>query len=182
LSFVRAYKVLVDGRSAFSGWHWPQPEGDEPGEWVHASASEPLGLCVNGVHACTIEQLAQWLGEEVWTIELGGAILETDAALVAERGRLLHPLRGWDEIARKAFAADCVVRATPRAAAFDNGAQLLAFVEDLAAAGRAGPAGYWAAVIAGERVAGRRRGPKYDAEFANERAAQAQWLAAALGD
>ena len=181
MSLVRAYKVLVEGRSAFSGWRWPQPDGTQPGEWVRASASTPLGLCVNGVHACTIEQLAQWLGQELWTIELGGEILETEAALVAERGRLLHRVRGWDEAARKAFGADCAARAAPRAAELRDGAALLAVVEQLAGAGRAGEAGYWSAVIAGERVAGRRSGPEYDAECERERATQARWLASALG-
>jgi hypothetical protein len=39
---------------------------------------------------------------------------------------------------------------------------------------------YWGAVLAGERAAGRRAGPRYDAEFARERAAQAQWLRSEL--
>ena len=96
---VRAYKVLIDGRSGFTGWRWPLPTGDEPGEWV--SATGPLELCVNGVHACTVEQLAQWIGEELWTIELGGEILEAEAALVAARGRLLGRVAAWDQAARE---------------------------------------------------------------------------------
>lgn len=143
---------------------------------MHASESEPLGLCVNGVHACTLAQLPQWLGDELWEIELGGEILDTDAALVAERGRLLAPVAGWALDARKAFAADCAERAQPRAGGFDGGAELLAIVERSVDGGRAGPAGYWSAVIAGESVAGRREGPEYDAEFARERTAQAEWL------
>jgi hypothetical protein len=58
---------------------------------------------------------------------------------------------------------------------------LLAAVDQLAAAGRAGPAGYWAAVLAGERASATRTGPAYDAAFAEERATQARWLEAELG-
>ena len=178
---MRAFKVLIDGRSGYTGWRWPLPDGETPGEWVHATASEPLELCVNGVHACTVGQLAQWLGEELWRIELGGEILETDAALVAARGRLLGQVPGWDQTARKAFAADCAGRARQLVAGWAAGEPLLASVERFAAGGRVGPASYWTALIAGERAAGRRDGPEYDAAFARERAAQAQWLQAELG-
>ena len=178
---MRAFKVLIDGRSPFTGRRWPLPQGEEPGQWVHASASGPLAVCVNGVHACTIGQLAQWIGEELWTIELAGEILETDEALVAARGRLLGPVAGWDQAARKAFAADCAARARQLAAGWDAGESLLAAMQLFADGGRAAPAGYWAAVIAGERVAGRRNGPEYDAEFVRERTSQAQWLQAELG-
>ena len=58
---------------------------------------------------------------------------------------------------------------------------LLEAINRFATAGRAGPAGYWAAVLAGERVAGRRSGPDYDTAFARERAAQAAWLESELG-
>jgi hypothetical protein len=80
---VRAYKVLIDGRSGFTGWRWPLPDGDGPGEWVLASGTPEL--CVSGIHACTVDQLPQWLGEELWTIELAGEIVHSDAALVASK-------------------------------------------------------------------------------------------------
>ena len=111
---MRAYKVLTDGRSRFTGWRWPLPSGDEPGEWV--SATGPLELSVNGVHACTVEQLAQWIGKELWTIELEGEIVEAEAALVAARGRLLERVPAWDEAARKKFGHACAQRARESAA------------------------------------------------------------------
>ena len=94
---MRAYKVLIDGRSGFTGYRWPLPTAGAPGDWV--TATGPLELCGNGVHACTVGQLAQWIGEELWTIELGGEILEAEAALVAARGRLLGPVAAWDQAA-----------------------------------------------------------------------------------
>jgi len=178
---VRAYKVLNNGRSGFTGYRWPLPTGDAPGEWV--TATGPLELCGNGVHACTVGQLAQWIGEELWTIELGGPILEAEAALVAARGRLLGRVAAWDQAAREAFAQACAERTheSDDAAHATASAPLVEAINRFAAAGRAGPAGYWAAVLAGERVAGWRSGPDYDTAFARERAAQAAWLESELG-
>jgi hypothetical protein len=172
---TRAYKVLGDGRSRFTGWEWPLPQGDAPGAWVHASPG-PVALCANGIHACTVEQLPQWLGDELWIIELDGELLRTEAALVASRGRLVAPVGEWDAGRRRAFAQDCAQRARQGG----DGGPVLAVIERMAAAGAAAPAGYWAAVLAGERVAARRDGPDYDAAFAGERARQAEWLAAEL--
>jgi hypothetical protein len=176
---VRAYKVLIDGRSGFTGWRWPLPADDGPGEWVVASGTPEL--CVRGIHACTVDQLPQWLGEELWTIELAGEIVHSDAALVASKGRLLARVEAWSAKARTAFGEDCARRARENAIDGPASTPLLAAVDQLAATGRAGPAGYWAAVLAGERTSGTRTGSAYDAAFAEERAAQARWLEAELG-
>jgi hypothetical protein len=176
---VRAYKVLIDGRSGFTGWRWPLPDDGVPGEWVLASGAPEL--CVSGIHACTVHQLPQWLGEQLWTIELAGEIVQTDAALVAAKGRLLARVEAWSATARTAFGEDCARRARENAIDGPASTPLLTAVNQLAAAGRAGPAGYWAAVLAGERASTTRTGPAYDAAFAQERAAQARWLEAELG-
>jgi hypothetical protein len=115
------------------------------------------------------------------TIELGGEILEAEASLVAARGRLLGPVAAWDQAAREAFGQACSRRANEPVEGAPASAPLLEAINRFAAAGRAGPAGYWAAVLAGERVAGTRSGPEYDAAFGRERAAQAAWLESALG-
>lgn len=174
-----AYKVLIGGRSVFSGTAWPLPSGDEPGEWV--SASGPLEPYVNGVHACNAAQLPQWLGDQLFRIELDGELMRTEAALVATRGRLIAPVREWDEVRRTGFARACAERARGLdrpTAAID---QLMETIERLVVLGLAGPAGYWTAVLAGESRTGRRAGAEYDRAFAQERAAQARWLASRLG-
>lgn len=176
---MRAYKVLGDGRSRFTGWPWPLPDGDQPGEWV--AADGPPALCRSGVHACTVDQLPQWLGDELWVIELGGEILRTESALVAGRGRLLGPVVAWDEGARRAFAAACARRARDLSTAAPSPPVLPKAIERFASLGLAAPAGYWTAVLAGERIAGRRAGDEYDAAFAQERSRQARWLQSALG-
>src|SRR5579859_316080 len=67
---VRAYKVLSGGRSMFTGSAWPLPDGDAPGQWVQADG--PVGLCTNGIHASSVDQLPQWLGDELWEVQLDG--------------------------------------------------------------------------------------------------------------
>jgi hypothetical protein len=141
-----------------------------------SAADGPIALGANGVHACTVGQLPQWLGDELWRIELDGEVLEADAAVVASRGRLLGPVAAWDAEAQRAFAVDC----RDRARELTSGGPVLAVIERFALDGRAAAAGYWAAVLAGERLAGCRAGAAYDAAFERERVQQARWLAAAL--
>jgi hypothetical protein len=174
-----AYKVLADGRSAFSGTTWPLPAGGRPGGWVSASGSvQPY---VSGVHACSVSQLPQWLGDQLYRIELDGEVMRTEAALVALRGRLLAPVRNWDESARMRFSAACAERARRHDRSGGSAEQLMDTIEHLAGRGLAGPVGYWTATLAGESVTGRRNGTDYDAAFAEERSAQARWLASELG-
>jgi hypothetical protein len=171
---MHAYKVLRDGRSEFTGWRWPLPEADQPGRWVHTAG--PIGLCVNGIHASTVEQLPHWLGSELWEIELGGEILEDEAALVASQGRLLRGVQAWDERMRGRFAEMCLERARELTDGYPAGAGLVTKVEHTLSWAGAAPAGYFTALLAGERESGARAGPEYDSAFLRERARQAQWL------
>lgn len=171
---MHAYKVLKDGRSEFTGWRWPLPGADEPGQWVHAAG--PIALCVNGVHASTPEQLPHWLGTELWEIELGGEILRDEAALVASQARLVRRVDAWDEPMRRRFAEMCHHRARDIADGYPRGAGLVTKVEHTLSWAGAGPAGYFTAMLAGERDSGKRAGPDYDAGFLRERARQAVWL------
>lgn len=172
---VRAYKVLMGGRSGFTGWRWPVPDGDRPGEWVVADG--PLGLCVNGIHSSTVDQLPQWLGDEIWELELDGEVLRSEPALVARRARLIRQVNGWDSEARVAFCRDCAGRARDLAARHPAGAELLSGkIEPFSERGMATAVGYWTALLTGESATGRRSGAGYDRAFARERGAQAVWL------
>jgi hypothetical protein len=176
---MRAYKVLNDGRSEFTGWEWPLPVDGLPGEWVHSAG--PIGLCVNGIHASSAEQLPQWLGAEIWEIELGGKILREDPALVASKARLLRRIDAWDEPTRRRFAEACLERAREIAERYPAGDGLVEKVEHTLSWAGAAPAGYFTAMLAGESDTGRHSGREYDAAFERERAIQAQWLRRELG-
>jgi hypothetical protein len=172
---VRAYKVLHNGRSGFMGWRWPLPEGGRPGEWVVAEG--PLGLCTNGIHSSTVDQLPQWLGDEIWELELDGEVLRTEPALVARRARAIQLVEAWDGQARVAFCQDCAGRAREVAARYPAGAELLSGkIEPFTERGMAAAVGYWTALLTGEGATGCRSGPDYDRAFVQERAAQAGWL------
>ncbi|MGH2872472.1 MAG: hypothetical protein ACRDL5_08420 [Solirubrobacteraceae bacterium] len=171
---VRAYKTLSDGRSPFTGWHWPLPAGGGAGEWVHASG--PLGLCTNGIHAANTKQLPHWLGAELWEIELDGEILNDEAAVIASRARLHRRIDTWDEPMRREYARWCLGRSREIAGGYPPGEGLVAKVEHTIWWGGAGPAGYFTAMLAGESATGRHHGSDYDIAFTAERARQAQWL------
>lgn len=171
-----AYKCLDRARSPFTGWRWEVPANGRPGPWLDVDG--PLGLCHNGVHACRAAQLPPWIGNELWTVELAGEIVEEPLVLIASRARLLEPVLAWDLPARVAFAHDCVARAgghgAPVAPALGE------FMAKMAAQGVVTEAGYWSAVLAGEAAAGQRRGDAYEQAFAAERTTQAERLAAML--
>jgi hypothetical protein len=91
---TRAWKFL-DERSmgVFSGFTWPRSnENGTFGPWVESSEVIP---CYEGVHACSVEQLAWWMSAQLWEIELAGPVFEKGPKLVAQRGRLIRLVAEW---------------------------------------------------------------------------------------
>jgi hypothetical protein len=153
---VRAYKFLRSGAvGPFSGYRWT------PGEWVDATDAT---LCVRGIHACRIGDLPYWVARELWEVELDGAVREEERKLVAERGRLVRQVEGWDGAAGRRFAVACAERT---AEPFRSDA--MANAEN----GEVAVVGFIAARAA--EVAGGVTG------YSAEREAQARWLADELG-
>ena len=110
-----AYKFLNAGAvGLFSRLAWPVPDDAVPGAWVEAEG--PLEVCRNGIHACGPGGLIEWIDSELWRVELGEPVMETEAGLVASRGRLLSRVGEWDDEAARALAGACVLRARDRAA------------------------------------------------------------------
>lgn len=108
---MNAYKFLGAGRvGLFSDFAWPAP-----GVWVETH--QVVIDCLVGVHALRVEQLPDWIDDELWEVELDGAISEQEGMLVAERGRLIRQVEAWDAAAACAFADDCALRAGEVAAA-----------------------------------------------------------------
>ena len=62
------------------------------------------------MHACTGRQLLDWIDDELWTIELGGEIVEGDDMLVAERGRLIARVDSWNARTAGEFSEACAWR------------------------------------------------------------------------
>ena len=104
-----AYKFLADGAVApFTGRRWPLPGGRAPGAWVVAP---PGDLARYGVHACRVEDLAYWLEDELWLVELDDPAAQTPFQVVAARGRLLERITAWNGVSSHEYAAACAWRA-----------------------------------------------------------------------
>lgn len=132
---MRAYKFLDHHhRAVFSGFRWPRPaSAGEAGPWVEAEAVQP---CRSGIHGCRPSDLAFWLNEELWEIELDGDVVEADTKVIAPRGRLRRPVSGWAAGVARELVEVTAFRARDTAVAFcGNGAGLLADLAGCTAAG-----------------------------------------------
>ncbi|HKU43035.1 MAG TPA: hypothetical protein VJR89_32975 [Polyangiales bacterium] len=150
-----ALKFMRSGaRSLFAGQSWPRPSAATPGAWLETGPG-PLVPCKNGLHACRIEDLAFWIADELWQVELDAECISAPDALVARRARLVRRIERWDASqARGQFAERCVARAADgcrRAALPDThrAAQYLEQAEGFARAGNAAVAAYAAALVFG---------------------------------
>jgi hypothetical protein len=165
---MEALKFLRPGRVApFTQIVWP-----EPGEWLESEASPTL--CRSGVHALLPDVLATWIAEELWRVELDGAVELAPGIVVAQRGRLLARFEEWNDETAREFALACakhVHAGAPRRAA-EYAADAAAAAEGAVANSTATTVGYMAAHAA---EAARPGG------FATERRWQSQWLATRLG-
>jgi hypothetical protein len=166
---MRAFKFLRRGQvGPFSYFAWPV------GEWVEADG---VSLCSAGIHGCRVRDLPYWIAAELWEAELEGEVREEPRKVVAQRGRLVCRIEGWDLPAGARFAEACALRTRQRAEADgEAGERLAEYATDAAANASRGEVallGYIAARAA--EVAGG------ESEYAKERAAQAAWLASELG-
>ena len=124
---MKAYKFFRPGRLApFTGYVWPEQT------WVEAVG--PLETCRSGIHACRLYQLAYWLADELWEVELEGEIEPVELQLLARRGRLVRLVAEWDDSARRDFAAECVRRTATYASDELRGHGLAAEADGLARA------------------------------------------------
>lgn len=185
VSPIAAYKFLsADRLSPFACARWPEPGNG----WMVASAD--VGACRRAVHACRVQDLAYWLGETLWRVELAGQIAEAPSKVVAERGRLVDLVDGWPE-ASGAFIEDCRTRLSELAnqAGKQQEYRAVRFLEEYAGEldGDSDPASvsYTTAHAAGvvgwtadEATAATARGEL--SPFDAERRRQSRWLAAQL--
>jgi anti-sigma factor RsiW len=188
---VVAYKFLAADRMApFSHVRWPEPSADG-GDWIFASAA--VGACRRAVHACRAVDLAYWLDQRLWRVELAGEVIESATKIVAERGRLLEPVDGWPEIGRT-FIDDCAGRLAELCDwAKENQdhratRMLRAYVKEMTEDEDTDPASVSYTVahaagivgwLPGEGLAAKTRGER--TPFDAERRRQSRWLAGRLG-
>lgn len=176
--------TACDGRDLFDGVVWPPPTAAGPGPWTRAPAASPLR---GRVRCHRASDLPYAIDDLLWVVEIDGGVREEERLLSAERGRLVTRVIGWDHACATALVRDCEVRAAARVAAMPPGddhhladgylGDLRHYVGEChSPASAAGTAAYIGARIAG--IAAGEGG--YAAGAADERAAQAAWLAARL--
>lgn len=69
------------------------------------------------MHACRVEDLPDWIGAELWRVELDGDVAVDCGKLVADRGRLLERVAAWDAGAAADVAEGRTLRARDSALA-----------------------------------------------------------------
>jgi hypothetical protein len=111
---VFAYAFLAKGAvDPLSGFVWPTQRDGEPGAWVSGDTAPREAL--RGYPA---GDLPYWLDEELWNIELAGALTERRHLLLCERARLLGRIDAWtDAVAWDLVAASAQRIARPAAVA-----------------------------------------------------------------
>lgn len=112
---MEAFKFLDQaGATALTGYRWPLPSGQAPGAWVEAANVRP---CYEGIHACTADDLAYWISDHLWVIELDGQIVPGRHKVAAARGRLVRPVERWRDRVLAELAADVAWRSRELATA-----------------------------------------------------------------
>jgi hypothetical protein len=98
---VIAYKFLASGAvSPFSGFRWPAA-----GTWVEPRSPHEAAW----IHACRPDDLAWWLDEELWRVELEQPVREGRYQVVAPRARLVSRIERWEPRTWRAFTRACAL-------------------------------------------------------------------------
>jgi hypothetical protein len=161
------YKFLARGAiGPFSGFAWPTG-----GDWVEVNGPLDVGRC--GIHVCRAGDLAHWLHEELWEVEIDGEQMVALDCLVARRARLVRHVDGWASGGARRFAEAAIEHAAAQADTDDLHVREL--IDD---AREAAGAGYIAVSAFTAALAVARIGAAADRErgFRRERAWQAGWI------
>ena len=171
---VKAYKFLAAGAKApITGFQWPVPQLEAPGAWVEAAG--PLEPCARGAHVCRANELAFWLHDELWELEIEGERMEGYDCVVVERARLVRRLDDWQHGGAARFARASVEHAAEQLAQAPERDAVQQYLEDATEceeAGEVAAAAFCAAVAVANLAPGGR-----EAAFRRERAWQSTFIA-----
>jgi hypothetical protein len=171
------HKFLASGAlGPISGFAWSMPRGGLAGEWVQARG--PLHECACGIHVCQTDDLAHWLHDELWELEVDGDRIAGVDCVVVQRARLVRRIDAWDASGTRRFVDACVAHAAEQAQ--QPGEAVQALLDD--ARGMAGMDGCVAIAAYTAAIAVSRIGAPEEAASAyrRERAWQSRWIAREL--
>lgn len=167
--------LAAGGRGPFSGVAWPAPTDGAAGAWIEVDGV--LAQCERGLHVCRDVDLAYWIHDELWDVEVEGPAVEGLDCLVVMRARLLRRINAWTQ-GRHRFAQACIEHAAASLRSIDGEAlgELLGDARLMATHGYPALASYTAAVAVGRAGTG-------DAvqSFRAERSWQSRWIAEYVG-
>jgi hypothetical protein len=183
-SVTTAYKFLAPGAiGPISRFAWPQPDGSGAGAWIEVDGQ--LDPCRRGIHVCAPDQLAHWLHEELWRIEIDGVIVDGIDCQVVSRARLLAPVWAWSAGGAQRFAVAVRDRAAHliETRPLEEQAWLEGYVLDASLHVNAGrpesPA--LAGLCASVGIARSAPAEEQEAIYRAERAWQSAWIAEEMG-
>ena len=168
------HKFLATGaRGPLSGFAWPTPSSSAPGAWVEVDG--PLSPCTRGVHACRPFDLAHWIHDELWELEVGGEQTAGLDCVVVSRARLVRRIEAWSAQAQR-FAEACVAHAAAQVepAHFDIVSELLDDARLMTASGYVAVSAFTAAFAVSRLPA------TESSAYRQERAWQSAWIAREL--
>ena len=109
---MKYYKFLTKENtgkySKFDFTKWLPDEG-KPGDWI--PEVEKLELCVSGYHACSANDLLEWLGWlefDLYEVELGDGIRKDTNKIVSNKIRFIRKIETWNDKTARLFACWCV--------------------------------------------------------------------------
>jgi hypothetical protein len=171
---MMTHKFLAKGAvGPLSGFAWPVPDHGAPGAWVDAAG--PLAVCARGLHVCRPFDLAHWIHDELWEVEVEGDPIDGLDCIVVPRARLVRRIDAWSAAGGRSFAGACVERAASESGTDPAGevGALLGDARFMANNGYVALAAFTAAVAVSRSAdeAGA------DGVYRRERAWQSAWIA-----
>ena len=142
-------------------------------------ARGPLSQCASGVHVCRTDDLAHWLHEELWELEVDGEQIGGVDCLIVQRARLVRRIEAWDGPGKRRFVDACIAHASEQARSTGEG-EVRALLDDarvMASMTDGAPIAAYTTAVAVSRV-GCPEGVN-DA-YRRERAWQSAWIAREL--
>jgi hypothetical protein len=172
------HKFLAKGAvGPISGHIWSVPRGGVPAEWVQARG--PLSQCALGVHVCRTDDLAHWLHDELWELEVDGEQISGVDCLVVRRARLVRRIEAWDAAGIRRFVDACIDHASgqTRSPGEEDVLALLGDAREMASMTDGAPIAAYTAAIAVSRMG---RPEDANGAYRRERAWQSRWIASEL--
>jgi hypothetical protein len=168
---MRMHKFLAAGAvGPISGFAWPADA------WVDVEG--PLAACSRGIHVCRPGDLAHWIHDELWELEVDegeGAVVEGLDCLIVQRARLARPIEGWRVDGARRFAAASVAHVASLTGLTGGRPEVRELLDDarfMASEGYVALAAYTSALAYSRTVEGREPEDLYR----QERAWQSAWI------